>query len=268
MSDQGLASSTGRLLLQVLLEPSEKSSRFLDAGGEIDFQSMFLLMVLIQLFENIKLSPLVCFAPTASADDPNKAAAEYMSAFDPNGGYAAIVQAWFGGTVTQRGARVGGVEIIRYSGVDGVNLKLEQRGITATELPRITQPANVQGMGPIATESRAFVIRWNPSVNVNIGQAQQEDPEWYLKYAVFVVPISVSVPSAAATDYDQHATMSRLAQLTHVTDAENTEWVRYDEFKQDRSQLVRCQLDRKPVRSLADIPFMNVSRRPRWTTVG
>lgn len=172
----------------------------------------------------------------ASADDPNNAPETYMPAFDPNGGYAAIVQAWFPDTITQRGARVGGVEIIRYSGVDGVNLKIEQRGIDAAELSRIQQPESVQGMGPVATESRAFIIRWNPIVPVNVGTTV-EDPEWFLKYAVFVVPISISVRDASEIDYDQHATLSRFAQLTHVTDAENTEWVRYDQFK--RGQLVR-----------------------------
>src|SRR5262249_56326110 len=53
-----------------------------------------------------------------------------------------------------------------------------------------------------------------------------------LRWQTYVIPISLPVPGSNSVNGYPAAskTNPRLAQITHVDDAENTEWVRYDEF--------------------------------------
>jgi len=170
------------------------------------------------------------------ADDPAQPPEEVMRAFHTGGGYAAIIQTTDtnGPRQTLAGSPLGGIEIIRYSGWSGSTLNVEARGISAAELPRMAQ--DPQGwltniLDVAATDARrAFVASFT-------GAFTQYNPELYL--STFVVPISLAVPNASPTDFDPLLGPSHFAQITHLTDAENTEWVRYDDFIQQRGQLVR-----------------------------
>lgn len=162
---------------------------------------------------------------------------DYMSAFHPDGGYAAIVQT---GTWTFNGERLtdtsgsplGGIEVVRYSGWSGATLQIVERGLT---MPNFTDMTDVQRS--LIGGRRSFVTNWDPELETTGGVVIGEQ----LNYHVFVVPISLAVPGAsdvrgflAARKGD-----SRFAQITHAADAELTEWVRYDNFDTARMQLVR-----------------------------
>jgi hypothetical protein len=78
---------------------------------------------------------------------------------------------------------------------------------------------------PIGKQSvaRAFVTEWT---DFNIGNASAQT---YLEWRPMVVPISIAVPGATgASGFLVPNGGSEFAQLTHVDQAELTEWVRYD----------------------------------------
>jgi len=178
-----------------------------------------------------------------SADDLALPIEEYMDAFDRRGGYAAIVQVvvrvnngQMGMTV--EGAPVGGVEIVRYSSWipsdegDAAVLQIVARGnVVAAELPNYGGSA-VDDVGG----ARAFITDWGNLVTT--GGVPIEDVP---RLRPYVLPISIAVPNATglAGFLPAEAGDSQFAQITHVDDAELTEWVRYDWFDEARGLLVR-----------------------------
>lgn len=172
----------------------------------------------------------------ASADDASQAPETFMKAFHSGGGYAAVIQWASPAQVRQTvpGAPLGGIEIIRYSGWSGTTLNIAARGIAPSELPTLaadnagwlTNLLDVTGAGmrrAFVTNYQTFFTQFNAQISAS----------------TFVVPISLAVPSASATDYHPQDGLSHFAQITHVDDAENTEWVRYDDFVVGQGQLVR-----------------------------
>lgn len=162
---------------------------------------------------------------------------DYMPAFHRDGGYAVLIQT----APTQNnqplldndGKPIGGMEIIRYSGWTGSTLQIAQRGIDSTVLRKLqTTSAAFNGL---VGGTRSFVTRWNDILGVDPPLFTQVDSQLY------VVPISLAVPGVGQVQgfLDPPAGESRFAQITHVDDAEKTEWVRYDEVEYTSGHLVR-----------------------------
>jgi hypothetical protein len=169
---------------------------------------------------------------------------EYMTAFHPDGGYAAIVQVqWFFGNNEYQdtdGSILGGVEIIRYSGWSDARLAIAERGIDMSSLPNLGELGN--GQGQLIGGRRSFVVTWDPSMETVPDNVQVQS---MLRWRTYVVPISFAVPGASDVRGFLAARKgnSQFAQITHVNDAELTEWVRYDWFDSRRAQLVRDDPD-------------------------
>jgi len=170
-----------------------------------------------------------------SADQPDGGNQDFMTAFDANGGYAAIIQIhWHiqgnnGPNHDLNGTDLGGVEVIKYSGYNGTTLNIAARG---NALPELTRLKNVpQGFADRIGGTRSFVSQWTVGVGPQAIPAQN-----YLNLRTYVVPISLAAPGATLSDYNVPKIVapntggSEFVQLTHVQDAENTEWVRYDDF--------------------------------------
>jgi hypothetical protein len=181
---------------------------------------------------------LVLVSADTQKDQPNAVqAAQYMPAFNKSGGYAALMQIpWSYGDPTNNktadGSKVGGVEVIRYSGWDGTTLMIAARGDQIPELQNLGTMTGNQG--DYFSGRRAFVANWQGTTFGGL------DAYPLLPVQTYVIPISLSVPGASGVDYlAAHAGNSAFAQLTHKTDAENTEWVRYDWFEAGYRQLVR-----------------------------
>jgi len=161
---------------------------------------------------------------TAAEEGGDAAAA--IRAFDPAGGWAAILGPAFNAVTTVDGDRLGLVEVVRYSGTSGNHLLIQRGpGVTA-ELPGIA--------GSVFGTRSAFVFEWNTIF--------PEQTTWNddLRLQSFVIPISV----AAGADgpplgfYEERGGDSQFAQITRVgPDAHLTEWVRYDSIV--RGELVR-----------------------------
>lgn len=168
-------------------------------------------------------------------------AADYMSAFHRDGGYAVIVQTWGRNNQTNQpitdndGAVVGGFEIIRYTGWNGTTLLLDPngRGIDQSTLPDLASaPAR---LAAVMSGKHSFIVQWRDIPGVS------PPPEEDLGNHVFVVPISLAVPGAGNVNGFLQANVgnSQFAQITHTDQAELTEWVRYDYFDAAHSHLVR-----------------------------
>jgi len=165
--------------------------------------------------------------------DPGLTQQQVLDAFSPSGGFAAIVQTSIGnvrlpngnsgsGSTSAEGDPVGGVEIVRYSGHDGTTLFLAGR-------------AALPAAGGQAQIPHAFVAEWAVTIN-------GEEVEGLLGFEAFVVPISLATSGAQSSlGFPVNADGSEYAQITHFTDAELTEWVRYDTVVGD--QLVRSDPD-------------------------
>ncbi|MDP6839279.1 MAG: hypothetical protein QF724_10115, partial [Planctomycetota bacterium] len=175
----------------------------------------------------------------STADYQDEDPQEAMRAFHPDGGYAAIIQvSWSTNTTppdttTVLGSPLGGVEVIRYSGWTGTTLQIAARGDAVGEL------ANIQGQttgNPPIGGRRAFIFDWE-NVTMQDGTLVQTIPN----YGTYVVPISLAVPRATELRgyLAAQAGDSQFAQLTHLDQAELTEWVRYDWFEATYGQLVR-----------------------------
>lgn len=168
----------------------------------------------------------------ADARDADPEGAEVMRAFNPTGGYAAIVQQgllW--PSASPPFAQIGGVEVVRYSGYQGNTLFIAARGdAVANELPRLRSVPTDSLLGG----QRAFVIEWTATYNgVPVSDL--------LDFSMFVVPISIPVPGAEPeTGYlPPEVDDSEFAQITRLDQAELTEWVRYDTVQVAQGQLVR-----------------------------
>lgn len=190
---------------------------------------------------------LVLVSADSDLTQPNSVpAADFMPAFNPNGGYAAIMQiAWFLGNDRQNnetaaGTNVGGIEVVQYSGWSGTTLHITKRG---DQLPELDNLETLQGDDQNYNFSgrRAFVANWNPNITVQYPTDPQPiEVRHRVAWQTFVIPISVPVPGAGPLDYlAARKGASQFAQLTHIQDAENTEWVRYDWLETSTGQLVR-----------------------------
>jgi hypothetical protein len=180
-------------------------------------------------------------APCDAAVDPT----EMMSAFSQTGGYAAILsgvgggnginlsgQAGTGGnqTLDINGTRIGGVEVIHYTGYTGNILNIDRRGdATTAELPRLKEVDQDPGYDDVWGRG-SFIFHYNPSI------LWQVDPNTLISRQTMVIPISIPVGSTgggvAGFPVPTSATggNSEFAQITHVgNEAHLTEWVRYDD---------------------------------------
>jgi len=167
-------------------------------------------------------------APT----DSTTTAQEVMSAFNPSGGYAALVSraGVYSGPngaplplETVNGNPIGGVELIWYSGWSGTTLNIGRRGHQLSELKKLQGASLPNGIGG----SRAFVIQ-----HENVVNAQGQPLQQFLGWSLFVVPISIPVPGGggALGFPSPPGPESEFAQLTRLgADRPLTEWVRYDE---------------------------------------
>ena len=164
--------------------------------------------------------------------DPERDLDELMQAFSTGGGYAAIMSVDTEVTITssvgpsetfdtdQYGVRLGGVEVIEYTGwtEDGL-LLLGRRGDSLPELRQLaTGDDEVTGRG-------AFAFNWTPFTFT-------DGREHRMTYQTFVIPISIPVTgtSGVSSFVQPQLGSSEFAQITHVGEnAHLTEWVRYDD---------------------------------------
>ncbi|MDA1264595.1 MAG: hypothetical protein O2816_05905, partial [Planctomycetota bacterium] len=173
------------------------------------------------------------------ADD---GAGNVMDAFHPDGGYAMLCQRRWGVDPQMQSANppnapLGGFEVVRYSGWSGDILQIAARGDqVAGELPYYgsLDPAAIGG------GTRVFVLDWESTTIDDQGTLASEALSW----SWFVVPISISVPSATQLDFlppeqNLEDERSEFAQITNLDQAELTEWVRYDTIQEQQGQLVR-----------------------------
>ena len=192
----------------------------------------------------------------ALADHPlgDPDGAEVMKGFHAAGGYALLLQGWGGtqfgtGLVTAapNGTRIGGVEVIRYSGISGNELIIAQRGAHA-EL-------GIQFLdGP-----RAFIIDFGGISDVDGNELDNQ-----MVRSVFCIPISVPVQNANVFPQSVGGTNTqsgpaRFAQITHTTSGELTEWIRYDRVQATHNQLVR--IDEPMVNNLSAL--LGIGRVPQ-----
>ncbi|TDJ71516.1 MAG: hypothetical protein E2O39_08150, partial [Planctomycetota bacterium] len=183
----------------------------------------------------------------ALADDSEAGDSSFMTTFNPDGGYAAIMQVLYSdgtNTFSVGGARLGGVEVIRYSGFSQDGSGLGRLTIAARN-PGVSQLENLAGLSGdlaawIASPSdgvgRAFVYDWQSTTSVDgtIWQAEME-------MGAYVMPISIPAPgvSELSVALPAEAERSEFAQLTRLDDEVHlTEWVRYDEVETQFGQLV------------------------------
>jgi len=173
---------------------------------------------------------------------------QMMKAFSTKGGYAALVQVQLDFIADMNGNRVlypdyrgnngeplFGVEIIRYSGYDGTTLRLAER----TALPAIGNRV-----------PHAFVANWEHVLPSTPGTNPTPTS---LRYATYVVPVSVAAPGFRDGDglQGKPGARSGYAQLTHDgADFPLTEWVRYDMVVGDGT-LVRN--DPRALQRLSDV---------------
>ena len=185
-----------------------------------------------------------------------------MDAFNSNGGYALVMQRMPGGIAvggldqpdgspegnqTAAGTYIFGMEIVQYSGWAGDTLNVARWSSSIAGMMAINGTGE-QFLGP----SRAFIVEFDPVV-INY-QELNEDLGWQ----VLVMPISVPAPGVlGGFDFlTPDVGISEFAQLTHVADPENTEWVRYDE-------IVNQHLLRNSSQALADAFNRAVGQGPR-----
>jgi len=172
----------------------------------------------------------IVLAPADLGRDQN----EVMSAFSPQGGYAALVQLAGGlriGTDQANESVLGTplfkIEVFHYSGRSGDELFIDRRGDACGELTRLA--------GTTMLTRHAFVFTWFPNWTTTDGDQVIN----LLNWQSFVVPISIPIPGGGGGFGfpTPGLGLSEFAQLTRLADAEFTEWVRYDEVASD--QLVR-----------------------------
>ncbi len=164
--------------------------------------------------------------------DPAMPLPTLYAAFNTTGGYAVLIQRIPGpwrnpltnstDTVfeTAQGTPIFGVEIIKYSAATGGVLVIEQRNA----LPVI----NTTGQAG----ARAFVTDFEDVWMVDFGTSTQHPMDQDLERKVFIVPISIPANGASSiSGFLGTANGSEFAQITHTgSNAEETEWVRYDQF--------------------------------------
>ena len=175
------------------------------------------------------------------ADQPGSSDQAFMEAFNVDGGYAAIVQfAGFPGLPTDDEAMFGGVEIVRYSSREGNVLQIAEREV----------PFGQDGSAPAAGTTRAFVYDFQFATT-----EEGLDRNNLMVWQAYVVPLSVSVPQAVATSFEEPlGGISEFAQFTRRWpngDPGQTEWFRYDFFDAQFGQLVRASVEVRQALRLA-----------------
>lgn len=169
--------------------------------------------------------------------DPGRSIEDTMSAFSQTGGYAAVMSTLYtDGTQANghlqdiNGNRIGGIEVIRYSGWEGTTLNITQRGPAGL--------TRLQGkVRPEVADRGAFIAYYAlPPGWTYTGPTSLEQRNEELHYQVMVIPISVpSNAPSSVTGFEQANNGSSFAQITHSGgDAHLTEWFRYDEISIER----------------------------------
>ncbi|MEM7306031.1 MAG: hypothetical protein AAF682_05140 [Planctomycetota bacterium] len=176
-------------------------------------------------------------APVDATMDQNT----LMSAFDPSGGYAVLMTVSPSLRITNAGTgtvsepvttasppfhRIGGVEVIHYSGWSGSQLFLDGRA-EDLNLPNLAEaPEDIAGSG-------AFVFQWSGGITTGNGLSPNSRLTWQTK----IFPISLRVSGASSFDA---ATVQdpKVGQITRLgNEAGLTEWFRYD--YNDGTDLIR-----------------------------
>lgn len=167
---------------------------------------------------------------------------ELMTAFDKTGGYAVLMSITPDLTIvtiagpstpelTSDNVRIGGIEVVHYTGWDGSLLHVDRRG-DAIQLPDLTgAPPELAGKG-------AFVFDWNDGLLTDGGLGPTPDER--LSFHTKILPISLGATNAGAFKEQINGWQNpRLAQITRDGQESGlTEWVRYDYIANDRD-LVR-----------------------------
>ncbi|MFT7667363.1 MAG: hypothetical protein ACI8X5_000042 [Planctomycetota bacterium] len=157
----------------------------------------------------------------SNAEDPSADATPVMNAFNPQGGYALLMQGQLL-EVTDAGEPVGGWSVIRYSGWTDNRIQVAAWGTDVNELQ------NLQGMTAnqlaVGGGARSFVTRWTASF-------QRRGPindlhDWRL----FIIPISVPVSGNSSAFLPADSANPQFAQITEASLGENTEWICYNEI--------------------------------------
>ncbi len=182
----------------------------------------------------------------ADADAPFSGATEFMEAFQPGGGYAALVSDRHIITGTDGrssfGVPVGGLEVIRYSGWSGTSLQVVERANVVNpklQAWRNLSAADLEDLDFAGTEGRAFVFTIDPGVYDDQGPLVGQMAEQCYVFPISLTAGGSGVFSGFLDPIAQGGTHGEHAQITHVSDAELTEWVRYDEILE--SQLLRSR---------------------------
>ncbi len=175
--------------------------------------------------------------------DPNGTPEDLMKGFSQTGGYAAILSLdWtvrVNATATDpqeetrtdiAGTRLGGIEVIYYSGYQGNQLMIQRRGDQVPELKNLAEAdVNIKGRG-------SFIFEWAEWFDPPTGLGMNER----LSRLTLIIPISLPITGGggvsgflpAQSGQSQFAQITQLGANTHLT-----EWVRYDEVTS--GQLVR-----------------------------
>ena len=173
----------------------------------------------------------------SSGDAPASEDTTFMSAFQPEGGYAVLSQHLIrvnDQILTAFNTPYAGLEVVKYSGYTNNTLHVIERGSNVRRELRMLSGVQDELLGGDA--GRAFVFQWQV-IFLGIG-----DPNVLMSMACYAMPISLSAPGAGAFSgfldpIAQDGNWSEFAQITRLEEAEFTEWVRYDEVV--NGQLVR-----------------------------
>ena len=162
--------------------------------------------------------------------DPGRTIEETMEAFSASGGYAAVLGVrWHDDgqpAFDIDRTRLGGVEVVRYTGYSGSTLLIGERGGAGLKrLQGSGVSSDVAGMG-------SYIISY--------ATAERPGAEWIahdteLSYQVMVIPISIPVRGTqGVAGFEQPNGGSAFAQITHSgAESHLTEWVRYDEISSE-----------------------------------
>lgn len=167
------------------------------------------------------------------ADNVEGSDDSFLSAFNPTGGFALVVQREYSISVSNAPYEdrtadsdtvlLGGVELIRYSGISGNQLMLSGRG--SSVLNSFTQGPLSQGKD----DSRAFIVKYVMGWDVSGG-----DPNFQIESHVFVVPLSLPAQGVGAGSnlfVVPDPGIPEFAQITRLdSDRAATEWICYDEI--------------------------------------
>jgi hypothetical protein len=182
------------------------------------------------------------------AADSNQTPEQAVRGFSPSGGFALLMQRRIGFTIPPGGGGLGetvqepqtpletplfGLQVVRYSGVDGSALVGLDWSVDDSTIPSLTGIyPNIGEVGVL----RSFVLEW--------GGALQDPDRLNESMRAQVVCVPISLPCGAnpvdfleplpviGANFGDPALLaaerSEFAQLTRTADAEFTEWLRYD----------------------------------------